>query len=60
MYNLWIKLASIQGRIYEHLYSPAALSQPESQRVSYASQLASEMQLTVQEPFRVCHSPIDL
>ncbi|XHF99239.1 hypothetical protein AWENTII_002745 [Aspergillus wentii] len=52
MYNLWIKLAGIQGRIYEHLYSPAALSQPESQRVSYASQLASEMQLTVQEPFR--------
>lgn len=53
VYRLWIRLARIQGRVYELLYSPAALAQPESDRVTYARQLASEMQTTVMDPFKV-------
>lgn len=50
---LWIKHATVQGKIYELVYSPAALNQPESERVSHANRLASEMQSTVMEPFEV-------
>lgn len=50
---LWIKTAIVQGKIYELVYSPAALNQPESERVSHANRLASEMQSTVMEPFEV-------
>ncbi|KAE8154259.1 fungal-specific transcription factor domain protein [Aspergillus avenaceus] len=52
IYPLWIQLARIQGRVYEMLYSPAALRKPESERASYARQLASEMQMQVTEPFK--------
>ena len=53
IYPLWMRLARIQGKVYELLYSPAALSQPEDDRVSHARQLASDMQLTVMDPFKV-------
>lgn len=53
IHKLWIRLARIQGKVYELLYSPAALAQPEEDRVSYARQLAEEMQLTVMGPFKV-------
>lgn len=55
VYKLWIRLARIQGRVYELLYSPAALAQPESDRVMYARQLASDMQTTVMDPFKVAY-----
>lgn len=52
---LWIKLAMIQGKVYELLYSPAALCQSEGERVAHAERLAAEMRLGVIEPFEVCH-----
>ncbi|PLB51963.1 fungal-specific transcription factor domain protein [Aspergillus steynii IBT 23096] len=52
IYILWIQLARIQGKVYEKLYSPAALCRPESERVSCARQLASDMQWKVMEPFK--------
>ena len=48
---LWIRLAMIQGRVYEYLYSPAALCQSESERVGHAERLADEMRWGVMEPF---------
>lgn len=38
----WIKLSSIQGRVYKMLYSPAALSQPQASRAEWAHSLAAE------------------
>lgn len=58
VYSLWILLAGIQGKVYQQLYSPAALAQPEGERVSHARQLASEMQTTVMEPFKVNTIPL--
>ncbi|GAA88359.1 fungal specific transcription factor domain protein [Aspergillus luchuensis IFO 4308] len=51
IYLLWVRFATIQGKVYELLYSPAALARPESERVAHARQLASEMQQVVMEPF---------
>ncbi|KAF7163269.1 hypothetical protein CNMCM5623_008290 [Aspergillus felis] len=52
VYHLWVKTAEIQGKVYEQLYSPAALSGPERERVLCARQLASEMEVVVMEPFK--------
>ncbi|GIJ85287.1 hypothetical protein Asppvi_004143 [Aspergillus pseudoviridinutans] len=52
MYHLWVKTAEIQGKVYEQLYSPAALSGPERERALCARQLASEMEVAVMEPFK--------
>ncbi|PYH87834.1 fungal-specific transcription factor domain protein [Aspergillus ellipticus CBS 707.79] len=60
IYPLWIKLARIQGKVYESLYSPAALLQPETERASQASKLAAEMQQTVMQPFEVISLPIQM
>ncbi|KAK4194932.1 hypothetical protein QBC40DRAFT_317728 [Triangularia verruculosa] len=38
----WIKLSSIQGRVYQMLYSPAALSGPQESRTAWAQSLAAE------------------
>jgi hypothetical protein len=38
----WIKLSSIQGRVYKMLYSPAALSGPQSNRTAWAQSLVAE------------------
>lgn len=54
---LWARQAVIQNNIYINLYSPAALNQPESERVMHARQLAVEMQRDVLEPFDVSKSP---
>ncbi|KAM0276725.1 hypothetical protein ACHAQH_006435 [Verticillium albo-atrum] len=43
----WIKIASIQGKIYKTLYSPAGLAEPEPVRVSWVRALAQELK-TVQ------------
>ena len=38
----WIKLSGIQGRVYQMLYSPAALSEPQASRIGWAQSLATE------------------
>lgn len=38
----WIKLSSIQGRVYKRLYSPVALSGPQESRIAWAQSLAAE------------------
>ncbi|KAJ6130313.1 hypothetical protein N7512_003093 [Penicillium capsulatum] len=48
---IWAKQAMIQNQVYAHLYSPAALNQPESERVSHARRLAGEMVSKIIEPF---------
>ncbi|KAH2079384.1 hypothetical protein KXW32_007328 [Aspergillus fumigatus] len=40
----WIDIASLYGRLYDSLYSPTALTQPGSVRVSRTSALASELE----------------
>ncbi|KAJ5919957.1 transcriptional regulator family: Fungal Specific TF [Penicillium verhagenii] len=54
---LWTKQAIIQNKVYMNLYSPAALNQPESVRVSHARTLADEMITSIMEPFEVILSP---
>lgn len=54
---LWARQAVIQNNIYTNLYSPAALNQPESERVMHARRLAVEMQRDVLEPFDVSGFP---
>ena len=54
---LWIRLAMIQGKVYEYLYSPAALCQSDSERVGHAERLADEMRRGVMEPFEVRYLP---
>ncbi|PYH60922.1 putative C6 transcription factor [Aspergillus niger CBS 101883] len=51
IYVLWVRFATIQGKVYELLYSPAALARPESERAAHARQLASEVQQEIMEPF---------
>ncbi|EAW14817.1 putative C6 transcription factor [Aspergillus clavatus NRRL 1] len=52
IYQLWVKMATIQGKVYEQLYSPAGLGQAEHERVFCARQLASEMEISVMEQFK--------
>ncbi|KAE8142333.1 hypothetical protein BDV38DRAFT_268035 [Aspergillus pseudotamarii] len=40
----WIDVANLHGRVYDNLYSPNALEQPFSDRVSCANALASELE----------------
>lgn len=49
MYHQWIKIGYFQGRIYEELYSPRALSEPAADRTQRAKQLTADMQLWHQE-----------
>ncbi|KAF4295987.1 hypothetical protein KXW28_003461 [Aspergillus fumigatus] len=44
----WIKIASIQGRIYDDIYSPGALMQPLHIRTSRARALAAELKAAMQ------------
>lgn len=41
--RFWCKLAGIQGRIYEDLYSPRALKQPNASRAAKADLLVTEI-----------------
>lgn len=59
IYTIWIHFARIQGNVYELLYSPKALSQPEEQRVAQARKLAADLQWTVMEPHKVCLINLD-
>ncbi|KAJ5146378.1 transcriptional regulator family: Fungal Specific TF [Penicillium bovifimosum] len=47
----WTRSARIQSEVYQHLYSPEALQQPQSERVAHAHRLAARMQSDVMEPF---------
>ncbi|KPM39823.1 hypothetical protein AK830_g6737 [Neonectria ditissima] len=38
----WIRLSSIQGKVYKLLYSPAALAKPQTSRTAWAHSLAEE------------------
>jgi hypothetical protein len=49
MYHHWVKIGYFQGRIYEELYSPRALSGPAADRTQRAKQLVSDMQLWYQD-----------
>lgn len=49
----WTQSAIIQGKVYQYLYSPEALQQPESHRIAHAQRLAAEMKSNVMEPFEV-------
>ncbi|SPO02605.1 related to C6 transcription factor [Cephalotrichum gorgonifer] len=49
IFNSWIKVARIQGGIYEKLYSPAALTQPEPERMAAAWGLAEEVKILIAE-----------
>lgn len=51
---IWAKQGMIQNQVYVHLYSPAALNQPESERVSHARRLAGKLVSDIIEPFEVC------
>ncbi|KAE8309902.1 hypothetical protein BDV41DRAFT_546384 [Aspergillus transmontanensis] len=44
----WINMASIQGRIYDDIYSPGALRQPPDIRTSRARALAAELRTAMQ------------
>lgn len=44
----WINMASIQGRIYDDIYSPGALMQPPHIRTSRALTLATELKTVMQ------------
>ena len=44
----WVTIASIQGRIYDDIYSPGALMQPPHTRASRAQDLASELETAMQ------------
>ncbi|CAM1503729.1 Fc.00g013200.m01.CDS01 [Cosmosporella sp. VM-42] len=44
----WINVASIQGRIYDDIYSPGALMQPPHIRTSRARTLAAELKTAMQ------------
>jgi hypothetical protein len=44
----WINVASIQGRIYDDIYSPGALMQPPHIRTSRARALAAELKSVMQ------------
>lgn len=47
--TLWIQHARVLGRIYERLYSPGALRQPEGVRTEQVSLLATEQQRLMAE-----------
>jgi hypothetical protein len=42
--NLWIRHAELMGRVYDQLYSPAALGRPPEQRISSARHLVDAVE----------------
>lgn len=45
----WIEVAQIHGNIYEKLYSPAAVAQPEPERMTAAWGLAEELKILIEQ-----------
>ncbi|KAF5005920.1 hypothetical protein FDECE_7678 [Fusarium decemcellulare] len=48
MFPIWIGMSAIQGRIYEEIYSPISLAQPESVRTTRARTLADELRRLIE------------
>lgn len=48
LYPGWVTMASIQGRIYDDIYSPGALMQPTHMRNSRARKLVDETKAAMQ------------
>ena len=44
-----IRTARIQGKVYEKLYSPFALSEPSNERAAHAQQLAIDIKRVLEE-----------
>ncbi|XPS76842.1 hypothetical protein M3J09_008886 [Ascochyta lentis] len=55
--RFWCKLAGIQGRVYEDLYSPRALKQPRASRAAKADSLVLEIRQTWAEHDQIGHIP---
>ncbi|KAI1258936.1 fungal-specific transcription factor domain protein [Xylariaceae sp. FL1019] len=53
--TLWIQHAQILGRIYERLYSPGALRQPETTRTEQVARLAAEQTRLMKETLALFH-----
>lgn len=53
--RFWCKLARMQGRIYEDLYSPRALKQPEANRVTKAHLLTTSIRQIWNEHDQIGH-----
>lgn len=53
LYHHWVKIGHFQGRIYEELYSPRALSEAESDRTRKAKSIIGDMQLWYQAVVQV-------
>ncbi|PYH45753.1 putative C6 transcription factor [Aspergillus saccharolyticus JOP 1030-1] len=51
IYQIWVKFATIQGQVYERLYSPAALLQPEGERADHARRLANDVKENIDKVF---------
>ena len=49
----WIRMASIQGRIYNEMYSPGALRLPSQTRMSRARALAADVKAVMQHSHTV-------
>lgn len=51
----WLRISQIEGRIYEEIYSPAALQQPPGRRNSRARLLVSDLKTIIEDstPFEV-------
>lgn len=63
--SIWIATSDLQGRVYDEIYSPGSLAQPEDVRTSRAYALAEEAKrlLQAQDEIQVrgeTVSPIDL
>lgn len=58
MHIIWIKVASIQGRVYEQLYSPGALRRGINERIAIAKQLADELEETLLEQMSIEQSKV--
>lgn len=51
--SLWIKHAEVQGRIYQRLYSPGALRQPEAARARQVDLIVADLQVLRGETARL-------
>ncbi|KAK8098807.1 uncharacterized protein PG998_012048, partial [Apiospora kogelbergensis] len=47
--SLWVKHAEVQGRLYQRLYSPGALRQPEAARAAQVGLLMADVQFLLRE-----------
>lgn len=55
--RFWCKLAGIQGRIYEELYSPRALKQPKASRTAKADMLVTDIRQMWNEHDQIGYIP---